>query len=218
MAKPIVVLMNWIHKSPTQMASLAHNVSARLTAESGTFSSPAISPADLNTAANRLEMAYANRMNGAAGKAEFDNADEALDEMLHTEAAYVNSVANGDNVIIELSGFTATTNQRKAAVVPAVPNAPTVTGNAGALHLQIPAVPGAYSYCWVIFTGDSVAATVADTHIGLSGAGIVIPDGLTREVLRNVIAPGTKITVQVLAQNTAGKSGFSAAVSFTVGS
>jgi hypothetical protein len=52
----------------------------------------------------------------------------------------------------------------------------------------------------------------------LSGPAIVIPDGTTRETLHNVIAAGTKITVQVLAQNTAGKSGFSAAVTFTVGS
>ena len=132
--------------------------------------------------------------------------------------AYVNSIANGDVTVIESAGFTATSDSRKKAVVPAVPNAPVISGNASALHLQIPAVAGAVNYCWVIFTGDATAATVTDTHIVLNGAAIVLPDGTARETLRNAIPAGTKISVQVLAQNAAGKSAFSPLVSFTVGS
>jgi hypothetical protein len=210
--------MNWNEMSPVNMAALAHSVSAKIAAGTTTFPSPTITPAALDAAANRLELAYANRMNGAAAKTEFNVADAAVDDLLHTEAAYVNDVAKGNTAIIEASGFTATTNGRKKAVVPATPDAPKIWGNAAALHLQIPAVPGATSYCWIIFTGDATNATIADTHIGLNGPAIVIPEGITRELLHNVIAAGTKITVQVLAQNTAGKSGFSAAVSFTVGS
>jgi len=138
--------------------------------------------------------------------------------LLHTEAVYVNGIANGNAATIEAAGFTATSNSRNRAVVLATPNAPAVSGNAAALRLIIPAVQGADSYCWVIFTGETTNATIAETHITLNGPAIVIPDGITREVLHNVIAAGTKLTVQVLAQNTAGKSGFSAAVSFTVGS
>ena len=218
MSKPIVVLMNWIHVPALQMASLAHNVSAKLAAASTTFPSPTVTPAVLNTAATRLELAFANRMNGAAAKTEYETADTALDTLLHTEAAYVNGIANGNAATIEAAGFTATSNSRNRAVVPATPNAPSVNGNAAALHLQIPSVPGAESYCWVIFTGEATSATIADTHIVLGGPAIVIPDGITREVLHTVIAASTKITVQVLAQNTAGKSGFSSAVNFTVGS
>jgi len=218
MAKPIVVLMNWNNMTPVEMASLAHNISAKLAADTSTFPAPAVAPASLSAAASRLELAYANRMNGAAAKTEFEAADTALDELLLTGAAYVTSLANGNVVIIEASGFTASTNSRKTTVVPAAPNAPKISGNAGALHLTIPAVQGAASYCWIISLGDAAMASVADTHIVLSGAATVIPDGTTREVLRNVLAPGTKVAVQVLAQNTAGKSGFSTPVSFTVGS
>ncbi len=218
MTKPIVVLMNWIKMPVTQITALAHNISVKLTVASAIFASPAIPPEILDGAARRLELAYANRMNGAAAKTEFENAETALDEMLHAEAAYVNDVAKGDAAIIEMAGFTATSNIRKPAVIPVAPNAPAITGNAAALHLQIPAVPGADSYCWVIFTDDSTRAAVAETHVELSGAGIVIPDGISRETLRSVVTPGAKINVQVLAQNTAGKSGFSPAVSFTVGS
>jgi len=47
-----------------EMASLAHNVSAKIAAATTTFPSPTVTPAVLNTAATRLELAYANRMNG----------------------------------------------------------------------------------------------------------------------------------------------------------
>jgi hypothetical protein len=217
MGKPIQVLISWSKVPPLDMASLAHNVSEKLTLNTSTFPSPPVTPADLNTAANVLELAYANRMNGAAAKTTFKTADKGVDDALHVLADYVNNIANGDAATIELAGFTATNNARHAAVVPATPAAPRVTGNAAALHLQIDSVPGAESYCWVIFAGEASLVTVAETHITLSGAGIVIPDGLTRETLHNTFPSGTKITVQVLAQNTAGKSGFSSAISFTVG-
>ena len=217
MAKPIVVLMNWPKMKSIQMAALAHNIASKINA-SGQFPDAPVAAKNLDAAANRLELAYANRINGPEAKTEFEAAGNALDDLLRQEAAYVNTLANGDTVLIEAAGFTATNNERKRATVPAAPNAPTVSGNASELHLLIPSVPGARNYCWIIFTGEAATATVAETHITLSGAAIVIPDGTTRETLRGVIAAGTKITVQVLAQNAAGKSGFSTAVSFTVGS
>ena len=81
MAKPIVVLMNWNHISPTEMASFAHNIAAKMAKAAAKLSSPAITPEDLDAAANRLEMAYANRMNGAEAKTEFESADKALDSV-----------------------------------------------------------------------------------------------------------------------------------------
>ena len=218
MSKPIAVLMNWIHMPATEMAAFAHNTSAKMNGNPN-FPKPDVPYADMDAAADRLELAYANRMNGDAAKTEYENADEALDTLLHQQAAYVNGIANGDAAIIESAGFVTTAQSRKKAVVPAVPDAPQISGNAPGLHLQIPAVTGAKTYCWVIFTtGDKSTATVAATHIVLPEAAIVIPDGATRETLRGVIAAGTTITVQVLAQNAAGKSGFSTQVSFTVGS
>src|ERR1700742_1002 len=130
MSKPIVVLMNWNRMTAVEMAALAHNVSAKLAAAATTFPSPTVTPAALNTAATRLELAYANRMNGAAAKTEYETADTALDGLLHTEAAYVNGIAGGNAATIEAAGFTATSNSRNKAVVPATPNAPAVTGNA----------------------------------------------------------------------------------------
>ena len=118
MTKPIVVLMNWNNMPPLEMASLAHGVSAKLAAAATMFPSPTVAPAALNTAATRLELAFANRMNGAAAKTEYEAADTALDGLLHTEAAYVNGIANGNAATIEAAGFTTTSDSRKKPVVP----------------------------------------------------------------------------------------------------
>ena len=223
MSKTIVVLMNWIHMVATVMASFAHNIATKMSPSNVKIPdtpTPPVTPQQMDDAADRLELAYATRMNGAEAKTEYENADTALNELLHEHSEYVNTVANGDKVIIEAFGFTATSNDRKKAVVPATPAVPKIWGNAAELHLQIAGVPGAISYCWVIFTGGDAkaGATVAETHIVLSCAAIVIPDGTTREILRGVIAAGTTIGVQVLAQNSAGKSGFSPLINFTAGS
>ncbi len=218
MPKPIVVLMTWIHQNPLDMAALATGVAQKLSQNSAMFPSPPVTPSDLSAAANAVTAAYANRMNGPAAKTALDQADAELDEILHIEAAYVNTIANGDKATIEISGFTATSDSRKPATVPDTPDAPKISGNASALHLETNN-SSADSFCWLIFTDTPVTPSVSGTHITLPAAPvIVIPNGHFREDLLNVIPAGAKIAVQVLAQNTAGKSGFSPLVTFMVGS
>lgn len=218
MPRQIVVRISWTHSSPTEMASFAHGVAAAISKNAVTFPSPAVSSNDLDDAANRVEMAYANRMNGALAKTELDNADTALDKLLHDEGGYVNSVAKGNKAIIQLAAFVPISDANTASVVPATPNAGKITGNAAALTIETNKVNGAESYCWIIFLDTPVTAVVADTYIKLPAAPvIIIPNGHLRETLHNVIPAGTRISVQVLAQNSAGKSGFSPLVSITVG-
>ena len=217
MPKPIVVLMTWIHQNPLDMAALAIRVAQDLTENAATFPSPPVTPESLAAAANDVTIAYGNRMNGPAAKTALDQADAILDEMLHMEAGYVNTVANGNKATIEASGFTATSDSRKPATVPATPAAPKISGNASALHLETD--NDADSFCWLVFTDAAVTPTVTGSHITLPAAPVtIIPNGHFREDLLNTIPAGTKIAVQVLAQNAAGKSGFSPLVNFMVGS
>ncbi|MEP6467168.1 MAG: hypothetical protein ABJB05_12740 [Parafilimonas sp.] len=218
MSKPIVVLISWDNEKPTQMASFAHGVAQNIANNATTFPTPPVTPQNLDIAANRVELAYANRLNGPVAKTELQTADNALDVLLHQMAAYVNTVANGNASIIQIAGFKASSNQRLPATVPATPDAPKISGNAAALHLETNKVNGAVSYCWLIFTGEPASASItADCIILPAAAVIIIPDGHLREDLHNIIPAGTKISVQVLAQNAAGKSGFSPLISFTVG-
>jgi hypothetical protein len=217
MTKPIVVLISWDNEKPTQMASFAHGVAQSIANNAATFPTPPVTHQALDIAANRVELAFANRLNGPLAKTELQNADSALDVMLHQMAAYVNGVANGNASVIQTAGFKASSNQRLPATVPATPNAPKISGNAARLRIETNKVNGAISYCWLIFTGEPASATITADCIILPGAAMVIPDGHLREELHNLIPAGTKISVQVLAQNAAGKSGFSPLISFTVG-
>jgi hypothetical protein len=210
--------MNWTKMPQTEVASFAHGTSTKMSEDPATFTSPAVSYKIMDASATRVENAYANRMNGPAAKTELKNAFADLNDNLHLQAAYVNSIANGDTATIENAGFVASSNIRKTKTIPAVPVTPSIKGNAAKLQLKINAVPGAKNYCWVIFTDSTGTVSVKNRTVFVSGAAIIIPDGKARETLHNLIDAGTKITVQVLAQNSAGKSGFSAAVSITVGS
>jgi hypothetical protein len=212
--------MNWNHMPPTQMAALAHGVADAISKNAATFTSPVVLPNDLDAAATALELAYANRLNGAVAKTTFQNADEALDTLLHKEAAYVSSVANGDKTIIQLANFAATSNERLPKTIPATPNAPKVSGNAAALRVETNNVKGADAFTWLIFTDAKNVATPAmgSNYFNLSAPATVIGNGHFREELHNVIPAGTSITVMVMAHNSAGQSAFSTPVSFTVGS
>lgn len=218
MEKQIVPLISWDTAKPTQMASTAQGVAQGLSNNSDIFPSPPVAPDTINTAANRVTLAYANRFNGPLAKTELQTADDELDIMLHVTADYVNGVAKGDAATIQKAGFKASSNKRLPATTPATPNAARISGNAAALHIETDKVDGAATYCWLIFTGEPATASVnADCIILPAAPLIIIPDGHLHEDLHNLIPAGTKITVQVLAQNAAGKSGFSPAVSFTVG-
>jgi hypothetical protein len=218
MTKPTVALISWDNEKPTQMAAFAQGISQSLTTNATVFLHPPVTPATLATAGTRLQLAYANRLNGPQAKTELATADDAVDTMLHQLASYVTIVANGNAAVIESAGFKASSSGRLPATVPATPDAPKVSGNAGLLHLQTNKVNGATSYCWLIFTGEAATATVTNDCISLPAAPvIIIPDGHLHEDLHNLIPAGTRISVQGLAQNAAGKSGFSPLVSFTVG-
>ncbi len=219
MSKPTAVLMNWNHMPPTQMAALAHGVADAIANNAATFPSPKPTPQELDGAATALELAYANRLNGPLAKTTFENADEALDTLLHQEADYVNGIANGDKSIIQTAGFTATSDVRLPKTIPATPNAPKISGNAGVLRIETNNVTGATTFCWLVVTDvKSVQPPgVGSNYFSLTTPAIVISNGHFREELHNALPAGTTITVMVMAFNTAGQSGFSSPVSFTVG-
>ncbi len=73
---------------------------------------------------------------------------------------------------------------------------------------------GADSYCIVVFIGTVTPAVVSGKFISFPEGGItiVIPTAGLFETVTG-LTPGTKISVMTLAQNAAGKSGFSTVVS-----
>jgi hypothetical protein len=149
-------------------------------------------------------------------KTALKNAVKSVNTMLHKMAAYVNSVTNSVTAI-QSAGFSATSNVRKEKTTPAQPLSLKIKGRPDNLQLLTPKIAGARSYCSVIFLGEPGTVLIKGNHISLPTDNVlIITEGKTRESLANVIAPGTKIGLQVLAQNSRRKSGFSPLVSIVV--
>ncbi len=214
--KAIVVLISWVRNSALDIVSFALNIVTKMT-DNTNFPKPKVPLTELSDAAHRLEDAYASRKNGMDGKLEYEAALDGLNERLYSQASYVNDIAAGNAQIIASSGFEPSNNARVPATIPVTPNPPKVKplGN-GIMSISTDKVSGASSYLYVIFLGDDVFnITVQDDYILMPPSTIktiIIPEGGLREDIRGLV-PGTKVHVQVLAQNTAGKSPFSAMVS-----
>ena len=208
MAKLIEVLFSWTKKAVLNMVSVARYTVQQMTGNPN-FPIPAVSFETLTDAANRAETAYGNRKNGPAARLENINAAANLNELLHLQADYVSTIAGGNETIIVSAGFQATKSSRTPAVIPATPGAPKIkTINGSALQIKLDTVAGADSYAYAIFLDEPVEIEVANNHIIIpvtTAPFFIINDGSTREEIRS-IAPGTKFSVQALAQNTAGKS------------
>jgi hypothetical protein len=214
--KLITVLISWARSKALDIVSFALTVGKKMTGNAN-FPTPKVPPAAITAAANRLEAAYAARKNGSEAKLEYEDAFDDLNDKLYAQAGYVDNIADGDAMIIASSGFVASNNARTPSTVPGTPAPPKLKTEAGGiLHLSIDRVPGALSYLYVLFLGEDVFnIEVLDDYIIMPPTlikTIIIPEGGLREDIRGLI-PGTKVHVQVLAQNTAGKSPFSPLVS-----
>lgn len=197
------------------LIALAANIVKEMTANVSIFANPTVPLADFSAAVARLQNGYNTRKNGPEGKAEYDEAYAALSELMRDQADYVDSVAKGNNKTIVMSGFEATKTDRTSATVPDQPNAVKIKTEAGGtIFLSVDRVDGAASYLYIVYSGEAKAIEVTDTHVVLPAGPeyTIIPDGATREEVSG-LTPGSKVNVQALAQNAAGKSSLSPLVS-----
>jgi hypothetical protein len=103
--KKIFVKISWNNCQPLKTTSFARGTSTAMDGNAA----PTVKTADMNKAAERVEIAYANRRNGETGKDEFKNASIDLDEKMHDQADYVDNIANGDATMIHSADFESTT-------------------------------------------------------------------------------------------------------------
>ncbi len=219
MASKFFPLKNWPKKDGQKKAGFATNTVAKMTGNSkfvspGTTINGGVTLAAMTAAADDLEAKYLLRNEGTQAMGHYDTANKFLEGLLVKQCAYVNITSNGDSDIIKSSGFNCSKETATKAVIPATPDAAVIgiLGD-GAISIGTPKVAGADSYCVVIFIGDVTSVVVNDNHISFPNGGItiVIPIAGIHETITG-LTPGSKVSVTTLAQNAAGKSGFSAIV------
>lgn len=216
MARTAGVKKNFPAAKPALLAPFMTNVATSMDGNAN-FPDAPVDSKTMNEAAGIVLMAYSNRKNGVMAKEALKTAVTNGLDLLTTQAAYVNTVAGGNVEVITSSGFSATKTSKTKAVTPQTPKPPVLENVNGELSMKISTVKGAASYCWLVFVGapSSVSITNSQLNFNMQSNVIVVPAGSTRECVRG-LSRGTEVTVQVLAQNTAGKSALSAGVSIGI--
>ena len=211
MKKRYYVIINWRTASPTGMYRVSSKVVECMTGNKN-FVTPAVPMDQFTEASNRLNTAIDNRENGPAAKTELEEAAADMDAKLRDQAIYVTEASKGDKKMIESSGFEVNKGTDNKAVVPDTPVIKSLKSSKGIVNLSALKSKGTASLCWLLFIDiDPVPVTVTNNTIDIpSGIRvIVIPAGKSKETYGG-LPIGTKVTVQVLAQNAAGKSALTA--------
>lgn len=217
MGKKIIVVQNWTSLKQADVASFAINTAQKMT-DNPNFAKPAIDLETMAATAGQYTIAFGNRLNGKNAREAFMAIKSNLFDLLQQQATYVTSVAGGDTQIITSGGWEASKGSISKKTTPTQPKAPAVAFKNGDLTVSTSTVKGATSYLWVVFLGGAFPINITNNQLDINQSAkyIIVPAGTTRECVRNV-SVGADVTVQVLAQNTAGKSSFSVPVSFHTG-
>ena len=198
------------------MIALATNVVKLMTTNISTFPLPDVVLSVLATAAKRLQDAYNARKNGADAKLEYINAAIALDALLHTQAGYVDYTAKGDEAIILLSGYTASSNVKIKKNKTAAPGAVgTTTPGGGILELSVGKVKNASSYIYVIFLAAVGEVIVVANYVRTTTDSIIFTKGGLKET-DSFLTVGSTVTVMALTQNAGGISPVGPSVTKTI--
>ena len=211
MKRKIFVLFSWTSLGTLEFLVFVANVIISMTGNKS-YLTPKVTMTDLQAGYDRLKLAYPDRKKGPDEKQEYENAYAALDKLMHSEAGYVNEIADGDAAMIISAGFIPSSGIAVSAVTPANPGIVKLTPSLGGnLEMELAEVIGAVSYLYILCFGATIPK-IQITEDGLifppmTNSFMVIPDGNMKEHLTG-LEPGMHVWVQALAQNAAGKSKF----------
>lgn len=208
--KRIKTKISWNKKSPLKMAALAHGIAGSLTGNAG-FPTPVVTPAALNTAATRVENAWANRRNGQAGKDELNNSADALETMLYDLSDYVDNIAKGDETLIHSAGFSTVSNTTARVVKPAALLAPSLTSlPGGTIKAKAIGATDARLYSFILVLDTAFAFTINNGIIEIPNNVTAFIINSTKAIVHFTGLPALKnVSVAVITYNSSGNSGLS---------
>ena len=119
----IKAIINFEGYTAPELSPVAQAIHDKMTTNAATFTAPPVTMTALQTLITTYDAKLVARASGAkADTIAFNDARDALEEGLGTVGNYVNSVAKGDAVIVEKSGFPSYDTAR--TVDPSPPGAP----------------------------------------------------------------------------------------------
>lgn len=212
--KRIKVKMSWAKATLLQEASFARGTVTAMTGNA-TFLTPAVTLTAMTTAASRLENAWANRDNGAVARDELNNAATDLNDKLHTQAEYVDKIANGNDDTIHSAGFISTkpSDERLTRVAaPKATAAPVITAVAGgSIKAVVDAVAGVKVYCFILVLDGSFNITINNGQLEVpTGTNAIVINSTKRSAVFQNLPAMKPVQVGVVTINSTGTSVLSA--------
>ncbi len=210
MSKKIIVKITWSIKQPLEMSSFALGTVTAM-ADDDDFLSPDIALITMNAAANKVQIAYGSRKNGIVAKDNLKNTSTLLNGYLHSQAEFVNKIANGNASIIHNAGFESTSDIRGAGTKPNRAGLVTLRAtSAGGMKAQITKVKGATNYCFILVANGDFNVMVLNGEIFIpTGSSARIINTTKRAVSFANLNPMEVIRIAVIASNAAGDNGIS---------
>ncbi|MBL0308649.1 MAG: fibronectin type III domain-containing protein [Bacteroidetes bacterium] len=106
MIRKVKVLLAFLRLSVAEKISYGANVIAKLIANASVFTSPDVTPADLQLKNDELQAAKVDAAGGDKQKvAVMHNVEKEWELLFRKDANYVNRIADGDEAVIRLGGF-----------------------------------------------------------------------------------------------------------------
>jgi hypothetical protein len=208
MKRKAKVSRDFIKFSPLKKTELGEHVSSEIKDHNPPFTDPNPKTIDLDSANNDLKSKIQAALNGdKEAIKERDAAELVWNTMFEKEADYVDSVANGDELIIAQSGFSATKTDIQRKVKPGQVIIKTVKGDyttPGKIDIECNALPDADFY-FAIAGQQPVDAKIKNAQVLFmpqSQMGFSI--STTRKLSIEDLQSGSKYYVAVVAFNTAG--------------
>lgn len=210
------VKISWSKSTLLQQAGFARGTVSAMTSNVS-FPTPAVTLTAMTAAAARLENAWANRNNGAVARDELENAATDLNDKLHTQAEYVDKIANGIDDIIHSAGFASTkpaSDRLGRVAAPAAPTAPVLNSVAGgSIKATVDAVAGTKLYCFILVLDGSFTVSIANGQINVpAGCNAFIINSTKRTTVFTNLPTLKPVQVAAMVINSGGVSNLSTVV------
>jgi len=178
MSKTVIAKVSWSIDKPLLMATHAHDTVTKMT-DNPDYTTPDVTLVIMEAAATKLEVAYAARKNTAGGIAESDKTIIALDELLHTQAAYVSKTTVGDAAKMQKAGWKTIkiTHAKAAALDSSVVGPKLEASKGGKLKSTAFLDKGAKEYITVLVLNGPFNVTM------LSNGQIIVPVGTIAHIM-----------------------------------
>ncbi|MBK5284720.1 MAG: hypothetical protein JJE25_04905 [Bacteroidia bacterium] len=220
MAKAKVKIEVYMKKSITGKIEYARDRFNDMTGNTN-FTTPSPPLLDIKNAATDLEVKFNKAQGGGPADTEAQDAAELiLDDLMRKEAAYVDTIADGNTVIITSGGWTPTKTEKVSQQPPLKPAGTTLTQTpqSGTIISNSDKVTNSKGFVTILSQMENPPITIDGDQliVGVTSTPVIIHVGVNKKAKHENLSPATKYYMRKYSFNTAGRGPDSDVISIMV--